>query len=81
MMTGIPASRASSRTLSQPVSVTGAKDDIVHVLLDEGADGLELVFLLLPGVVKQQLEAVFLAQALAHGLGVGHAPVRFRADL
>ena len=80
MMTGMPAVRFLQHAF--PARLRDRREDnVIHVLLDEGADGLELVLLLLPGVVKQQLKAVFLAQALAHGFGVGHAPVRFRADL
>ena len=46
----MPASLASSSTLSQPDSTTGENAMYVHALGDVGPDRLDLVLLLLLGV-------------------------------
>src|SRR5690606_16011038 len=58
----------------------GERDD-VDVLVDEVAQGLDLVLLLLLGVHEDQVDAVLLGEARLDGLRVGRAPAGLGAEL
>ena len=59
----------------------GHEEDAVHLLLDELADGGDLVLLLLAGVLKEEVIARLLREHGADGFGVGHPEAGLRPYL
>ena len=55
--------------------------DVIHLLLDEIADGGDLLFLLLLRVAEHQAVSVVDGERLLHRRGIGLPPVGLRADL
>ena len=55
--------------------------DVVHLLLDKGSDGPDLVGLLLLTILEDQVVPGLFCKGTFHGLRVGTAPVGFRSHL